>query len=255
MYRGMHTALKGLGLSKAEINVYSTSLKLGPTTIQSIAKHAGILRPQVYKVIRALESHGLAKFSSRPKHSRSFVVESPSTVLEKFRQKQKKDEFTEHGLISAMPDLLAQYHQGAGETKIRIIQGREQFIKIFFETLEEVQGGSFEFWGSAEEFVNYIGWETEKRFIRTRVRQKTRARVLTFDDEYIRRLGKYNKEQKREMRIIKKETGFFVPCIQTYGRKAIIWQPKTHLTVLIEDEYIVGMFRSMFNDAWKNAGE
>src|SRR3989338_8397429 len=87
--KNIYTSLKELGLTESEANLYTTSLALGPATIASLAEHLNMPRPNVYKGIAGLERHGLAKFSERKRYTRTFVVESPTVVLEKLRQKRE----------------------------------------------------------------------------------------------------------------------------------------------------------------------
>jgi len=86
--QSVYNALKELGLSEFEIKLYTVSLLLGPSSLSAIATHLGISRPNVYKIIKGLELHGLVKFSERKKYTRTFMVESPTTVLEKLRKKR-----------------------------------------------------------------------------------------------------------------------------------------------------------------------
>ena len=110
--KNLYTSLKELGLAESEANLYITSLALGPATLASLAEHLHMPRPNVYKVIAVLETRGLAKFSARKRYTRTFVVESPTVVLEKLRQKREAVADLDQTLVGAMPDLLALYHQG-----------------------------------------------------------------------------------------------------------------------------------------------
>ena len=58
----------------------------------------------------------------------------------------------------------------------------------------------------------------------------------------------------RETRVLKTAQPF-VTLFQLYANKALIWQPKAPLAILIEDEYIVQMLRSVFDVLWKQSGE
>ena len=60
-------------------------------------------------------------------------------------------------------------------------------------------------------------------------------------------------KEMRETRILK-GLAPFAPIFQLYANKVIIWQPKAPLAMLIEDEYITQMLRSIFNALWEKAG-
>jgi sugar-specific transcriptional regulator TrmB len=246
--QNLYTSLKELGLTEGEANLYTSSLLLGPSTIASLAQHLNIPRPNVYKVIAGLESHGLAKFSERQKYTRTFMVEPPTVVLEKLRQKRESMATLDHTLVGGMPDLLALYHQGESPTKIKILQGEEQWMKIFFQVLDETKD-TISFFGSADAFIDMISWETENRWIKKRVQKGIHINVLLTPGKDAQTLQETDEDQMRTTRFFHGETPV-VTGFMLYGNKVIIWQPKAPLAVLVEDEYIVQMLRSIFDVLW-----
>jgi sugar-specific transcriptional regulator TrmB len=248
--KNIYTSLKELGLTESEANLYATSLALGPATIASLAEHLNISRPNVYKGIAGLERHGLAKFSERKKYTRTFVVEPPTVVLEKLRKKREIVADLDQTLVGAMPDLLAQYHQGETPTKIKIFEGREQYIKAFFSVLEETKESLF--FGSATDAINLLSWEKEREWIQEKVKRGIRSKALFLPSKEAETLMAQDKEHLRETRILKGVTPF-VSSFQIFGSKAFIWQPKATLVLLIEDQCIVEMLRSIFTTLWEQS--
>lgn len=246
--QNLYTSLKELGLTEGEANLYTSSLSLGPSTIASLAQHLNIPRPNVYKVIAGLEKHGLAKFSERQKYTRTFMVEPPTVVLEKLRQKRESMTTLDHTLVGEMPDLLALYHQGESPTKIKILQGEEQWMKIFFQILDETKD-TISFFGSADAFIDMISWETENRWIKKRVQKGIHINVLLTPGKDAQTLQETDEDQMRTTRFFYGKTPF-VTGFMLYANKVIIWQPKAPLAVLVEDEYIVQMLRSIFDVLW-----
>ncbi len=246
--QNLYTSLKELGLTEGEANLYTSSLSLGPSTIASLAEHLNIPRPNVYKVIAGLEKHALAKFSERQKYTRTFMVEPPTIVLEKLRQKREAMTTLDHTLVGGMPDLLALYHQGESPTKIKILQGEEQWMKIFFQVLDETKD-TISFFGSADAFIDMISWETENRWIKKRVQKGIHINVLLTPGKDAQTLQERDEDQMRTTRFFQGETPV-VTGFMLYGNKVIIWQPKAPLAVLVEDEYIVQMLRSIFDVLW-----
>src|SRR3990167_11450535 len=249
--KSLYTLLKEFGLLESEINLYLISIKLGPATIASIAKNLGIPRPNVYKAILGLEKHGLAKFSEKKRYARTFVVEPPTVVLELLRKKRGIMSDLEQTLVGVMIELLANYHQGETPTKIKVLQGKEQYLKAFFSILDE-EGEETQFFGSAKDFVKFISWDEEYRWMGKREERGIFVKSLLLPDEDAEMLHKTDKEHLREIRIIK-GLAPFVTAFQLYANKALIWQPAGSLAVLIEDEYIVAMLRSIFNTLWDSA--
>ncbi len=247
--KNLYTSLKELGLTESEANLYITSLALGPATIISLAEHLAMPRPNVYKVIAGLEEHGLAKFRDRRKYTRTFMVLPPTKVLEKLREKREVVSGLDQTLVSAMPDLLAMYHQGENPTKIKVLEGEEQWYKIFFQVLDEAKD-HIDFFGSADAFIKLITWETEKEWIEKRVQKGIHINVLLTPGKDAEILESRDEKEMRTTRIFKGTipvvTGFML-----YANKVIIWQPEAPLAILIEDEYIIQMLRSIFNVLWE----
>lgn len=248
--KNLYISLSELGLLESESNLYVTSLTLGPATIASLAEHLAIPRPNVYKAIAGLEKYGLAKYSERKKYTRTFVVEPPTVVLEKLRIKRETMSGLDQALVSAMPDLLANYHQGETPTKIKVYQGKDQWMKIFFDVLDEAKD-KISFFGSADAFIELIGWDTEIEWIKERKKKGIHIDVLLTPGQDATKLKETDAEGMRTTKIFSGSMPF-ITGFMLYANKVIIWQPKAPLVVLIEDEYIVQMLKSMFATLWES---
>lgn len=246
--KNLYTSLQLLGLSEQEIELYIASLSLGPSSITKIAKVMNVARPNIYPLIKGLEKQELVKLGKQKKYERQFMVEPPTLVLQKVRELKQEVDDHEADLVSAMPDLLALYSQGERETNIKILKSREDHIKAFKQVIEESKG-TIEFFGNADDFVNYVTWEVENQFIKSRMKNNIKIRILVLPGEITSQFQKKDKEQMRETRIYKGK--FFNTSYQLFANKVIIWQPKAPLAVLIEDQYIVEMLKSMFYMLWK----
>lgn len=251
MEESLYTSLKELGLTDLETNLYIISLALGPSPISAIAKRIKISRPNVYKIIKTLENRGLAKFSEKEKYARTFMVEPPTVILEKIRTKKEAMEKLDHQFVGDLPDLLAMYQQGGKETKIKIIRDKEQYLKIFNQILEETKD-TMEFFGSAQDFIDFISWEEEKKWIKRRIKKGLLIRSLILPGSNAETLKSTDTDQMRETRILKTKNSF-VASFQLFANKMAVWQPKAPLVVLIEDNYIIEMFKTMFYLLWENS--
>jgi sugar-specific transcriptional regulator TrmB len=247
--KSLYTSLKSLDLSDQEIELYLISLILGPSTIAKIAQHLKMARPNVYLLIRGLEKAGLVKFSQQKKFSRSFMVEPPTIILEKIRELKKNVNNSELDLVSVMPDLLAQYSQGQRETKIKVMQGKEAYVESFEMIMEEAKD-TIELFGSLKDFIISDSWERQNVLTRKRINKKIHINALLLPSEDAELIKTKDKEQLRETRILKIESPF-ITSFQMFANKVIIWQPKAYVSLLIEDEFIVQMFRSMFYKLWE----
>lgn len=249
--RNLHQALTELGLSKQEIALYSLSLSTGPASIVSLGKTLGISRPNIYKLIRGLEEHGLAEFSTHKKRGRHLVVASPTVITELLTQKKKQLSKLDESVNSVLPDLLALYRQGDLPTKIKIFEGKDQYRQVFMNILNEAKDTICHF-GSADAFIGLISWQTEREFIVGRLKKNISLKALLLPGPDQETLKQNDKKELRETRIFIGEKPF-VSSFLLYANKVIIWQPAAPLVILIEDEYIVEMFAMIYNVLWSNA--
>ena len=241
--------LEELGLSTQEVDLYTLSLAMGPASINELAKTLHIARPNMYKVIRSLEKHGLANFSEKKKYSRNFLVASPAIVLEKLREKKERADAIDRSLSIAMPNLLSLFQQGDMPAKVKVIQGKEGFLKIFWMILDEAQG-EMRFMGSVKDFIGFISWNEEREWIRERLKRNILMKCLVFASEDAGTLKKRDQEELRETRILEGIIPF-TTSFQIFANKIVFWQPKASLAILIEDEYLVAMLKNIFDHLWE----
>lgn len=247
--QNLYKSLKELGLSEHEISLYTLSLSLGPVPITKLAEAMNIPRPNVYKLIEGLEQHKLANFQYQKHRKKTFMVESPTVIIDLIRKKREDLHSLDYQVTSLMPDLLALYRQGELPTSIKILENKQAFEKAFDDSLEETKDVS-EFFGSTEDFITFISWEHEQNWIEKRVKKKLFIRVLSLPGKNAEILKSKDKQELRETRILKTDKPFN-SSFQLYGNKVIIWQPNAPLAILIGDEYITKMLKSIFYMLWE----
>ena len=246
----LYRPLTELGLTNHELNLYTVSLYLGPATIAKLADSLAISRPNVYKVIAGLVGHGLAKAAPEKKYKKLFVVEPPNVISDLLKKKREQFASLDREVINTMPDLLAMYKQGAAPSSIKILEGEDQFIEALDQILE--QAHESEFFGSGEDFVGFISWAKELDWIQRRLKKGVKIKSLLFAGPVAEALKSKDAVELREIRILKGVKPF-VTSFHLFANKVIIWQPKAPLAILISDEFVVQMFRNVFNSFWDRA--
>jgi len=247
--KNLYTSLKEIGLNDLEASLYCVSLQHGPSPITEISKYLHISRPNVYKLIQSLEKHGLVNPNTKQKYTRNFMVEPPTIILEKLREKKESVSIIDNNLVLELPNLLALYHQGEGSTKIKVLKGKEQYIKIFNQSVEE-ENSEIQFCGSTEDFINFVSWEIETEWIKKRVKKDILIKVLALPSETTNKLMESDLKEKRETRVLKSKSPF-PSSFMIFSNKVVLWQPKAPLAVLIEDQFITQMMKSIFNCLWE----
>jgi hypothetical protein len=152
-----------------------------------------------------------------------------------------------------MPDLLAAYQQGSSLASVRILQGKDQFLKVFFQCVEEAANKEILVMGSAKDFIAFISWAEERRWISERIRLNVRLNALLFTSEDTATLAAADAKELRETRILH-DMEPFSSLIMVYANKTILWQPNAPMAIQIEDSYLTQMMRSVYNVMWKRAG-
>lgn len=247
----VYQTLAELGLSELERKLYTVSLSLGPASITVIAERMGISRPNVYKVIRGLEKHGLASFIGGKKYIKSFQVESPSVVMQRLREKREVLGKVDEALTGELADLLAKYEQGRGPANVRVLRGRKDFRDAYIQVFEEAEKEIL-FFGSYADFLKEIGPELGEKRIGRRIQRQVRARALILQSPDAEILSASDAKELRETRFLSTPTNFSC-SFYLFANKAVLWQPMTPVAILIEDQYLVSMWRVMFELLWEKS--
>ncbi len=245
--QSLRQAFKYLGISALGAEVYLLIFNNSKISITKLAKLLNISRPTLYKLLGELERCDIVK--KNQKEGLGFEIASPSVLLHQWQVKQDNELAAQQNYLQRLPVLLENYEQGTGPTVVKVIKGSDSFVKLFFQILEEERSVT-EFFGSAEDFIQFISWDTDKKWIKKRVKKKILLRTLLVPSQDTRQLQRMDKKQHRETRsllgMLPFETAF-----QLFANKVIFWQPKSPLAVLIEDQFIVQMMRSIFYYCWE----
>lgn len=250
-FEPLYAALRELGLTENEQRLYVISIANGPSSISRLAELITIPRPNLYKVISGLEKQGLAKLPEHKRYSRRFSVEPPSVITDLLRKKRESESKIDRSFIERLPVYLSQYQQGEAPMKIKVLTGKEDFIAAFNRMFEET-GDELLYFGSITDLAKGIGRDVVSQNSKIRADKKVRARtiLLPADQNYLS--PQTHIEQLREVRYLT-TTPTFVTSFHVFANKVILWQPVGATAVLIEDEYLVQMFKSIFTGFWEIA--
>ncbi len=243
--------LRELGLKEQEIDLYTHSLALGPVSISVLADQLHISPPNVYKLIASLEAHGLCRFSQRKRYGRSFVVESPNVLRNKLEQKRRDIGEMAHQFTQALPDLLANYHQGDTPMKIRILDSPAQVTEAFRRVYDD--GVEVLLFGDMDHYVQAVGEKEYYQSASERIAAGIKLKALLFPGKMAQWMKDRPASEGREVRFLYGAQPF-VTSFQASTRTAFIMQPNTPVVLLIEDQFVVQMLRSIFLLLWERAG-
>lgn len=161
-------SLRQIGLTQSEANVYIAVLKLGRTTISSIARETTLNRRNIYDVTSTLIEKGLI-FTIIGEKERLYAAIEPDKLLEMVESKEKS-------LERIMPELHNLFNKEFVNDRAMMYQGVEgfkQYLQNVLNVGEDVRCvGAKGGWGF-EKLGDFIEW-----FESERIKKKTQ-RVTT----------------------------------------------------------------------------
>ncbi len=237
------TKLVEAGLGEKEARLYLAGMELGASSIQQLARQAGVKRPTAYEIIEGLKLKGLFSVVSQGKRQQ-FLAEDPEGVLAIMKTR-------EQAILRALPELRLLYTTGGKKPRIRFFEGVEGLKAMYWDTLESK--GIILVYGSIDDM-----WEAMPReFIRAYVKERTKKDIhirglvpnTSEAQEYVRR----DKEEMRNLVLIPKDQFIFSNEINIYNDKVAIFSFPEKIGVIIESKKIAETQRSIFELAWLGA--
>lgn len=131
MYSDVPQLFRSLGLSRIETRVYFASLRLGPTSVQEIARRAGLSRTSAYSAIRQMRERGIMSEFAQGKKT-VFVAEDPGRVLSYFKGRLVQLEQDLQSLHDRLPEIRLMSPDGQRPT-VRFYEGEETMYALFHE--------------------------------------------------------------------------------------------------------------------------
>lgn len=236
-------ALRKIGLTQGEIEVYSALLELGLTTTGNITKKAGISSSKVYEVLQRLIKKGLVSYviQNGTNHYSATSAERLTDFLE-----DKKTEISEaqeeiKKLIPAL-ELKRKEHITA---EAIIYRGKNGALVALNEVLEAGKKG-FEVVGfGTEDYPTYFPAQIEE-FVKQSKKYKIKSRLIFAE-------GFKSPNTTANIRYISKE--YIIPVrTMIYGNKVAIVDFKEPMTtIIIEKSEIAKSYMEHFNLLWNIA--
>jgi len=110
--------LQKLGFSDKSAQVYLALLRLGPSSVRSLAEETGLNRGTAYDMLKQLQEQGLVTFYKQ-ETKKHFVAEAPEKLKTLLRAKQEELERTDRELARFVSELDALHHSGKAKPVAR----------------------------------------------------------------------------------------------------------------------------------------
>ncbi len=241
--------LEEIGLTKGEIKVYFTLLKIGETTTGRIVDEAQISSGKIYEILEKLIKKGLVSFIIKEK-TKYFSASSPNRILDYLQQKERSLKEKEQEIIKELPSLLDLEKSGEKETEIRLFKGFKGVQTVIFEALSELTSDdevlAMGIFSKKPEQFNLLWpkWHIE------RIKKKIRCRII-FSERGTEYHRSFKKMRYTDLRIIE---GLTPAAVDVMGSRALIFtHGKDPSCLSIKHPEIVQSFKTFFETLWIQA--
>lgn len=242
----METVLSKIGLTKNEIKVYTTLLKLGSALAGEITSHSGVHRRNVYDSIERLIEKGLVSFAII-NNRKWFKSADPSRLLVVIEEQKRKVDNVKIAIQQIIPQLRA----------LPVLKEKQDVL--YFKGKEGIKTVYEDILASAKNYIGYgPGTHIDnllkayfKDYVQRRIRLKMNLRMIW--DERSR--GKYfTKTPLVQSRFLPNDLCSHA-ALRIYGNKVAImlFSEEQPLAVVIENKAIADGYRKYFEVMWKAA--
>ncbi len=238
--------LERLGLSQAEIDVYTSLLKLGQCPASAVVKQTGLRKSTVYNCLERLVDRGLANFVVKGK-LRFFEATEPERLLDYLDERKSELETIGGELGEAIGELKKLEGAVKPRAEAYVLEGVEGFKTMRRDALKHAAGEVLLIGAIARE--NVVMPLFFEKWNRERVRKKINLRILHKEEAR----GKYMTSLGRM------QTRFLPPAlanpvvINVYGDRVVnvLWKGNEPLCVMIANEDFAQSYRNYFKVLWK----
>jgi len=242
----MESILSKIGLTKNEINVYTTLLKLGNALAGEITSYSGVHRRNVYDAIERLIEKGLVSFVII-NNRKWFKAANPSRLLVVVDEQKNKLENIKISIQQIIPQLRAL--PVIKETQdVMYFKGKEGLKTVYEDILST--GKSYIGYGRGSHIEHLL-----KAYIKDYVRRRIKLGIelkMIWDE---RSRGKdYTKTPLVESRFLPDDVCSYA-ALRIYGNKValMLFSEEQPLAVVIENKAIADGYRKYFEVMWKAA--
>ena len=241
--------LEEIGLTKGEIKVYLTLLKLGETTTGKIIEEAQISSGKIYEILEKLIKKGLASYIIKEK-TKYFSAASPKRILDYLHEKEENLKKKEQELLKELPALLLVEKVGKKEYETNLFKGFKGIQTAIFEALEDLTEKSevlaMGIISHKKEQYNLL-WQ---RWHKERIKRKIVCKAI-FSDKNTDYFKLFKKMKFTEVKVLR---GITPSAIDIIGKRVLIFTYGEEASCLsIKNPEIAQSFKTFFETMWKIA--
>ncbi len=238
--------LVNLGLTEKEAKIYLANLELGKSSVQEIAKKAGVNRATTYVVIESLAKKGLTSSSHEGK-KQFFYSENPEKLVLLFRSQEQEIKRKRTYLEKILPELKALDFSKQEKPTVRYFEGKEGLMAISEELYLHNNDKTVDMIYSFDLLKEIFSSEDLDSMSLRRQNKKIKVRSIINDD--------LNQKKNSSQRVVLSSKEHPITCDIAFfsNRVRIVTQKKPFSGLVIENKEITKTLRVIFNLAWEQA--
>lgn len=234
------------GFSEAEAKVYMAALELGESSVERIAKKAGLPRTSIYHTIDLLKERDLLAAAKR-RGKQVYLAEDPRKIREQAEQQLQS-------LNNLVPQLRSIANAIDKKPAICYFEGKQE-IKNLYRRLLEKPNSEVQFWFSDEEQTGEYVQFWDKEFAPQRVERRIRARAIGQNSQRTKVQQSKDSKQLRTTRI-DSHPSYHVSAeiLLAENNRTLIVSHQKMIGLLIEDKNIRDSLHAIFERHWSILG-
>ncbi|OGY81385.1 MAG: hypothetical protein A3F54_01885 [Candidatus Kerfeldbacteria bacterium RIFCSPHIGHO2_12_FULL_48_17] len=241
-------ALRSLGLTGRETNVYVAILALGKGTVSKIARQAGINRTTGYDILDTLMSKALVSMSGK-KPRQEYIAESPSNILRYLKKEFQKSKQLLDKAEKVVPELKS-IHKKGDRPKVLFYEGKAGVEFVYEDTLTSHE--PIRAYAAIDDMHKALPHYFPK-YYRRRAAKGIKIRGIVPETAISKERSKHDHEESREMAMVPGDKFYFSPEINIYDNKVMIASWREQLGIIIESEEIADAMKKVYELAWAEA--
>lgn len=247
---------KVLGVTENELDFYLTLVKIGKSSVQSVAKEMGIFRSSAYVLVDSLAKKGLLSQEFK-KNGRELVPEPPKALLRLIKEQEKKVEKVKTEVTDKIPHLLSLYEKAQTDPIIKVYEGAEGLKAIHEDILDT--GQTLYCYPRLDTAMKVLPLDFQMDFIKRRVAKKIKAKGIVLKTAGAQQVLSESKKAlngKDDLREIRELPDPLQEMLtgekMFYGNKVVyMTYDKKVVGVVIEHEEIAKLEKKHFNILWR----
>ena len=249
------TELKKLGLKDKEASVYVACLQLGPAPVQQIGKKANVVRATTYVVLESLMSRGLVTKYREGKKT-LFSAEPPRQLMRLLERQRDDIDERQHDLELLMPQLQVLMKAAASHPTVRYFEGVEGLRAIRREMLMYSEPGDTWYNFTPIDHLDAVLRRDQDRYYRQRNAKKIKSKTVFLSRSPAttqKILSQYENKLIRQ-RYVPSDLFPSTSGMTIFRDRIAIGSFTGKIGgVIIENESMASMMKSLFELAWLGA--